>query len=184
MSTLNVKITSKRPDNYLVNLFQAAKDKHTLINALTTYLTGISSGSESAESSSSPLSVSLTVQGSSQKASGTFTLNTVIATDAVTINGVTFTAVASGATGNQFNVGISDTATAANLAASINASNSSLVSDYVSASSSGAVVTVTSDFFGPAGNMTEIASLDSTIVASGARLSGGSDDASKKTLTF
>ena len=49
------------------------------------------------------------------------TLASVVATNTVTIDGVVFTAIASGATGTQFNVGGNDTATAVNLAASINA---------------------------------------------------------------
>jgi hypothetical protein len=51
----------------------------------------------------------------------TLTLNTVIAGNIVTVNGVTFTCVADGATDNQFNVGVSDTFTAASLAAAISA---------------------------------------------------------------
>lgn len=42
----------------------------------------------------------------------------------ITINGVVFTAVASGATGTQFDVGLSDTETATNLAAVIDANSS------------------------------------------------------------
>lgn len=53
----------------------------------------------------------------------TLTLSSTDPGDAVTINGTTFTAVASGAAGHQFNVGASDTATAANLATAINAAN-------------------------------------------------------------
>jgi hypothetical protein len=43
--------------------------------------------------------------------------------DTVTINGVVFTAVASGATGTQFDVGLSDIDTASNLAAAIDANS-------------------------------------------------------------
>lgn len=49
----------------------------------------------------------------------TLTLAGVVATDTCVVNGVTYTCVASGATGNQFNIGASDTLTAANLAALI-----------------------------------------------------------------
>ena len=69
----------------------------------------------------------------------TITLTSVVATDAVTVGETTFTCVASGATGDQFNVGIDDTATAVNLAAKINALEG------VTATSDGAVVTVTAD---------------------------------------
>lgn len=109
------------------------------------------------------------------KASGTFTFASVIATDVLTINGVDFTCVASGATGDQFNVGGSDTATATNAAAAINASSSVLVSEHVSASSAAAVVTITAKEFGDEGDAITIASGDATITASGARLTGGED---------
>lgn len=54
--------------------------------------------------------------------SRTFPITTnAVAADTVTICGVTFTAIASGATGNQFNVGVTAALTAANLAATMNA---------------------------------------------------------------
>lgn len=58
---------------------------------------------------------------------GYITLSGVVAGDALTVNGTTFTAVASGATGTQFNVGATDGATATNLAAAILASLAPLV---------------------------------------------------------
>lgn len=118
------------------------------------------------------------------KASGTLTLASVVATKTATINGVTFTAIASGATGNQFNVGADDTATAVNLAAAINASASALVSEHVIATSAAAVVTVTAKRPGAAGNAVTIAGGDATITASGARLTGGTDGASTSTFNY
>ena len=49
----------------------------------------------------------------------TVALASVIATDTLTIQGQVFTAVASGASGKEFNVGLTDAATATNLAAVI-----------------------------------------------------------------
>lgn len=118
------------------------------------------------------------------KASGTFTLDTVIATDAVSINGVTFTGVASGATGNQFNIGADDDETAENLAAAINASASALVNEHVVASAAAAVVTVTAKWPGASGNAITIASADLTITASGARLEGGTDGTYSSTFNY
>lgn len=109
------------------------------------------------------------------KATGTFTLTTAIATDAISINGVTFTCVASGATGNQFNLGADDDGDAANLAAAINASVTALVANVVTATSAANVVTITAKRAGLLGNAITIASADATIVASGARLTGGLD---------
>lgn len=109
------------------------------------------------------------------KASGTLTLDTAIATDEVVVNGVTFTCVSSGAGAEEFNVGASDTDTATNLAASINASSDAAISGIVVASSSAAVVTVTAVRPGLQGNTITLASNDATITASAARLASGSD---------
>jgi hypothetical protein len=61
----------------------------------------------------------------------------VVATNAITINGVVFLCVASGATGNQFNVGGTDTISATNLAAVINASVTAGIAGMVTATSIG-----------------------------------------------
>lgn len=106
---------------------------------------------------------------------GTFTFVSVVATNTILINGVTFTCVASGATGNQFNVGGTDTLTAVAAAAAINASVSSLVSGAVTATSALGVVTITAVQSGTAGNYITISSPNGTITASGARLTGGSN---------
>lgn len=109
------------------------------------------------------------------RATGTFTFASVIATNTILINGVTFTAVASGAGANQFNVGVSDTLTAAAAAAAINASVTALVSGYVTATSALGVVTITASASGTPGNGFTISSPNGTITASGARLTGGTN---------
>lgn len=110
--------------------------------------------------------------GIGAQASGTLTLASVVATNTAGVDGVTFTAIASGATGNQFNVGVDDTHTAANLAAVINAS--ATTSTAVVAKSSGAIVTVTAINAGTAGNAIAITS-GTNITASGAALTGGTE---------
>lgn len=179
MSVLKLAVTSGRPDEELENRFETPGGKHAIGQRIVDFLQGLITGTEGG----SP-AIAISIQGNEVLASGTFTLDTVIATDKVSINGVDFTAVASGATGNQFNVGADDEETAANLAAAINASATALVSGYVTASASGEVVTVTSAFYGLAGNQTTIASADATITASGARLTGGAADATAQTLSF
>lgn len=72
------------------------------------------------------------------------------ADETVTICNVVFTAKASGATGNQFNIGGSITATALNLATAINASSS--LSGIVTASPNVGVVTLTAVVPGTMGN--------------------------------
>lgn len=184
MSVLKLKVTTGRPDSYIQQNFQAAGGGRQIAERIKQYVERVFTGNELAQGASAPPSINVVCQGNEVQASGTFTLTTVIATDAVSVNGVTFTAVASGATGNQFNVGADDTETAANLAAAINASVTALVAGYVTASSALTVVTVTSAFYGLSGNQTLIASADSTIVASGARLTGGAVDAGALTLNF
>jgi len=183
MSVLKLKITSGRPQEDLDKLEQAGGPQDTA-QAIQQLIQSMAAGNELAAGENQPPSIAISVQENEVRASGTFTLNTVIATDAVSINGVSFACVASGATGNQFNVGSDDTETAENLAAAINASSTALVSGYVTASSAAAVVTVTSAFYGTAGNMTTIASADTTIVASGARLTSGANDSTALTLNF
>lgn len=106
-------------------------------------------------------------------ATGTATFSTAVATNTLTVNGVTFTAVASGATGNQFNIGADDTASAANLAAAINASTSPAVKGSVTASSALGVVTITARAPGTGGNAITLAETGDGITVSGEVLSGG-----------
>lgn len=112
------------------------------------------------------------------QASGTITFSgTGAANDTILINGVTFTAKASGATGNEWNVGASATLSAAALAAAINASATALVSGLVSAAAVSGVVTITALRAGVDGNAVTIAEgVDSgnAMAVSGARLTGGS----------
>jgi len=102
---------------------------------------------------------------------GTFTLNTVIATDAVLVGGKTLTFVASNPNRvkGEVLVGDTDTASAANLAVEINRHLGSLVT----ATANLGVVTLTAVADGTAGNSITISSPDTTITASGANLSGG-----------
>lgn len=115
-------------------------------------------------------------------ASGTVTFSgTGAANDTILVNGVTFTAVASGASGNQWNVGGSATASAAALAAAISASSTALVSDHVSANSAAGVATITAKNLGTSGNTITIAEgVDggNAMVVSGARLTGGTNETS------
>lgn len=113
------------------------------------------------------------------KASGTLTGDTVIATDAVVINGVTLTAHASTASQTQFVIGVDDDATMANLAACINANTD--LAGIVTATSAAAVVTVTAARAGLIGNAITLVSNDATITASAGRLADGVDGTSDVT---
>lgn len=185
MSVLKLALTSQRPVSYLEQNFQTAGGSRAIAERIKQYLERIATGHELAESSSAPPAINIQIQDEQVRASGTLTLTAVIATDAIAINGVTFTAVASGATGNQFNVGADDAATAVNLAAAINASATAKVSGYVTASAALTVVTVQAVAYGLAGNMFTLTSADATIVASGSGfLTGGAEDSGALTLNF
>jgi hypothetical protein len=101
-------------------------------------------------------------------ASGTATIASgLTATEKITIQGVDFTAVASGATGNQFNLGADENAAAANLAAAINASTSPAVRGAVTASAASAVVTITARTPGTGGNAITLTRTGAHITVSG-----------------
>jgi phage tail sheath gpL-like len=112
-------------------------------------------------------SVTYTIRQTAVPATGTVTLSTASGTLTATINGVAITATASGG----------DTNSAALLAAAINASSNALVTHHVSASSSGAVVTITAKVPGYVGNAITLAGSGTGVTASGARLTNGSNDA-------
>lgn len=188
MGILKLKISTARPSTYLTTTFERISGSRQIANQIVNFLTGILSGSEGALSATVPPSINVIVQGNETFATGTFTFTgAASASDTVLINGVTFTAEASGATGNQWNIGLTATATAANLAAAINGSVTALVAGYVTATSALGVVTVSSAIPSISGNMATIAKgTDSGSVntASGARLTGGAADATAQTLTF
>lgn len=114
-------------------------------------------------------------------ASGTFTLVSAIATDAITIGTITMTATSTPTTNLHWEIdGADDAADAASLAAAINANPT--LSKVVVATSAAGVVTVTALQKGLVGNQIPISSADATITASGAFLTGGTGG-SDSTLT-
>lgn len=104
------------------------------------------------------------------KASGTVTLSAHVAADTVTLGGTVLTAIASGATSSQYNIGADDTATAVNLAAAINANTT--INTMVEATSALGVVTVTALIAGAMGNQFTLA-ISAHGSVSGAKLTGG-----------
>jgi hypothetical protein len=115
------------------------------------------------------------------KAAGTVTLVSQVATNTVTINGVVLTAVASGATTDQYNVGGGDTTAAASLASAINA-NTTLDGMVVATSSLG-VVTVTALVPGELGNAITLA-ISANGSVSAARMAGGTNGDTETTHYF
>lgn len=115
------------------------------------------------------------------KSSGTLTLASVVATNACVVAGLTLTAIASGASAVQFNVGADDTETAVNLAAAINANTT--INVWVSATSALGVVTVTALYPGVLGNA--ISTLSGTNITAGAtRLASGTNGAYASTHKY
>lgn len=102
------------------------------------------------------------------KATGSYTLTNVVATNTCGFGAATFTAVASGATGLQFNVGADDTATAVNLKNTINAS----FGDFVVATSALGVVTLTGKDYGAYANGFALTA-GTNIARSAATMTGG-----------
>ncbi len=111
------------------------------------------------------------------RATGTLTFSSVIATDVVVVGPDTYTFIATPASAYDVDVGADDTASAANLAAAINKSGGSGYYDTgtsenpaVTATSSGAVVTLISRLPGTLGNGIYMDSPDATITESGVSL--------------
>lgn len=189
MAVLKVTISTARPDTFYEGNFETAGGKNAIAQRLQQHVQSIACGGELAFSSSVPPTIAFAVQENQVRASGTFTLSgNLTANDTIIINGVTFTAVASGATGNQFNIGGSAALTIVAAAAAINASATALVSGYITATATSAtVLTITSAFYGLAGNQCTIAEgVDggTVITASGARLTAGAEDATASSITF
>ena len=105
-------------------------------------------------------------------ASGTLTLNTVIATDVFTVGPVTFTGTDTPTTNLHFDTSLAtDALIAADMARAVN--EHTTASQIVTATSAAAVVTITAKQRGVAGTWIELASVESTITASAAYLAGG-----------
>lgn len=104
-------------------------------------------------------------------AKGSLTLlANLIANDTVTVDGVVYTAVASGATGQQFNIGANAAATATAMAAVINPSAN------VAAVATGTVVNLTAKALGLPGNARALATnAAARITLSGTTLTGGAN---------
>lgn len=115
------------------------------------------------------------------RASGTVTLTSAVTGNLVTIAGVkyTFKAAAEADRAKRFvSLGNSDTEAAANLAAAINAEGSG-----VHATSASAVVTVTADADGTAGNAITMTKTGAPIALSGATLANGTATGGFKSTT-
>jgi hypothetical protein len=113
-------------------------------------------------------------------ASGTITVSGAVANDACVVNGVTYTAQAAAGPSGTFAIGGTDTITATNLAAAINAheagwTGSGFRTPTVVASASGAVVTVKAKLEGSAGNSIVLTGATHLTASGSGTLANGSD---------
>lgn len=173
MATLTVVVKTSKD----VSLFRQASQDRENLNRLINLLSGVNIGAVQASvdihsGSADPVA-----------ASGTLTLTSAIATDAVTIGKTTLTASSTPANENQWEIdGASDTLDAASLAAAINAH--SVLSTIVSATSATNVVTITALEKGALGNYIALSSADATIVASATYLANGAGGATNAAVSI
>lgn len=166
MASLTLVIKTNKDTSEMAKVGQATQNMQRICNMLNGMKAGVLRGEITvAANSANPVA-----------ASGTLTLTSAVATDAVTIGAITLTASSTPANENQWEIdGADNAADAASLAACINVH--SVLSKVVSAKSVGAVVTVTAIVPGAAGSQIPLSSADATIVASSAFLAGGAGGA-------
>lgn len=146
MSQIKLTVNNHRSTvDQIQELSAYSQDQRNILMRLSRLMGNLVEGSEGQ-------SMSLQIDGGqgAAQASGTLSLSGVVAGNTAQVGDQVFVASASPVGPNQFLVGISDTATAVNLAAAINANPS--LANVVTASSSGTVVTITSASYGNTGN--------------------------------
>lgn len=167
-------------DNATQMVAKLSKDttaRHEVIHEVINLLEGISGGALNAA-----MNVKLGAVAATR--TGTFT-DEPTAADTLTINGVAFTARASGAVANEFNIVTGGTAAAdaagnaAALAAAINASTTAGILDVVYASSALGVLTITSKQAGKVGNGIVLAESMGNFTLAGTALTGGTQSTNK-----
>ena len=144
-------------------------DLQTITSTLTNLLQGQAAGSQ-------PLTeLEIVTEAVAASGSVTFRLTGPVANDTVTINGVTFTGKASGASGNEWNVSTTPATNATRLAAAINASVSVDIADVITATASGDSVLLVADTKGADGNDITLAKSATNTNVSGSTFTGGID---------
>ncbi len=175
MSTLLISVTTEDTKAYLAQYYQPETGKpKQATKVLENFFRALGSGVKRG-------TMQVFCNGTSPvAASGTLTLVSAIATDAITIGTTTFTATSTPTLSTHWEIdGATDTLDAASLAAAINAH--ATVSQIVTATSATNVVTITAKQKGLVGNFIPMTSADATITASGTGFlaggTGGIEDA-------
>lgn len=159
--------------------------RYSIIRSLLNRLEQSFSGGGHRASGDSAPSLTLAIDDYAVAASGTITHASVSANDTVTVNGVVFTAKSSGASGNEWNIGASNTTSAAAFVVAFNASASAKTNLLITATSALGVVTLTAIRTGLDGNAFTLVSSNGTrlAVTGSGYLASGAVDSSAVTLT-
>lgn len=166
MSSLVIHVKSPKIASQLSAELARASGKDGC-HALSRYFASLAGGTELGE-------VDIFTDDSDPvRASQTFTFASVVQDEALSVAGITFTAKNSPSGAVEFDVGVSDTETAANAAAAINAHTTA--GKLVLATSSAAVLTLTAHEPGLLGNQVPVTETGTTITigGSGTNLEGG-----------
>lgn len=158
-----------------------ALHKQQFMRKIRKYLSGLSGGAFNG-------AVNATVVEATAAAFATATATITHANltdgDTIVVGGVTFTAKAAGATGNQFNIGADATADAAALVVAFNASATNNIAQFVTASSALGVVTFTARLPGAIGNLITLTTNDATAFTLSAAVLGGGSTGTANGSTF
>lgn len=150
----------------------------TNLNGVASVITTALSASGICTWNGSEFVITSATTGTGVEASGTITFSAnPTAADTVTVNGTSIEFVASGATGNEVNIGTSDALTAVNLLTFLQTSQINNLTQ-CTYSLSGLVLTVTAATPGIAGNSITLAKSSTALAISGGDLSGGTNPSS------
>ena len=173
MSSVTIQLKTSRQFGCLTDLTSGLKDGNRAVLICEHLMQRFQSGVDTGE-----IQISIaSVDPVAAVASVAVTHASLLANDTLKLGRQTFTAVASGATGNQFNIGASATADAVNLAAVINA-NATTAKYFVASIVVAGTVTITPRLKGAWANLlTTTSSSAGMVVTDFASGTGGFDTA-------